>query len=434
MGRSFYLFRRKSGIFYAEIVDPETGAHITTRSAGTRKRDEAVLTVGEWLRTGVPDRRRKKPRPVEVIAGLGNILKAIEKTHDLDGEGAMEIVRVLRKRELIDIPVIKAGPGNQDFISYLLMFWDYDNSPYVKDMLIHNHRIGRTHCHEARNRVKDKWEPVFKNRALNGISRKDLKEFSVQLAGAGYSSSYLNGILNAGLKALKYACQEGLIPSNPGAELERFSGKGRKRGVLSPAEAKKLFSGEWKDRRSYTGNLVAITTGLRSGEIMALRKDDIDGEKNILYVRHSWNRKDRLKTTKNGEDRRTPLLPEVKEKLLGLLSENPHGGENPFIFWGRDPARPGDSAFLLDGLKEALAERDIDYKKRNIVFHSHRHYYAARMVDKMTPEQVVRITGHKSMKIFEEYADHIIDENIELASKASSKVFKNIVQFTDRSA
>jgi integrase len=143
---------------------------------------------------------------------------------------------------------------------------------------------------------------------------------------------------------------------------------------------------------------------------LALRKDDIDPEKNILYVRHSWSSKDLLKSTKNREQRRVPLQPQVKKLLLDLLTENPHNSANPFIFYSSLPDKPMVPGYLLDELKNACDAVGIDHEKRRIVFHSHRHYYAARMVDRMTAEQVSRITGHKSMAVFEEYADHVIDE------------------------
>jgi integrase len=74
----------------------------------------------------------------------------------------------------------------------------------------------------------------------------------------------------------------------------------------------------------------------------------------------------------------------------------------------------------------------IDTQARNIVFHSWRHYYAARMMDKMTAEQVTRITGHKSEAVFAEYADHIIAENLEQMGKAGAEVFGNIIQFSKK--
>jgi integrase len=74
----------------------------------------------------------------------------------------------------------------------------------------------------------------------------------------------------------------------------------------------------------------------------------------------------------------------------------------------------------------------IDTQARNIVFHSWRHYYAARMMDKMTAEQVTRITGHKSEAVFAEYTDHIIAENLEQMGKAGAEVFGNIIEFSKK--
>jgi integrase len=294
--------------------------------------------------------------------------------------------------------------------------------------------------------------------------------------------------------------------------LLRFSGEGRKRGVLTPKEAALVFAAAWNDKRCFAANLLSITTGLRSGEVLALRKSDISGSENILFVEHSWNLADKLKSTKNGESRKVPLLPEVKNMLLELINENPYQGkvENPFIFYGMAKDNPMCNRLLLDSFKEACREvgnnpdgwntdpakintesegslwmirgeknapgeiqgkwtipekvtekellslldnlpaaagenhTEVRYKRavnkpdgiavinpaaRNIVFHSHRHYYAARMMDRMTAEQVSRITGHKSMAVFAEYADHIIAENLEAAGAIGAEVFGNILSF-----
>ena len=45
MRRFFYLYPRKNGILYAEILDKQTGARVATLSTRTKNRDEAVLTV-----------------------------------------------------------------------------------------------------------------------------------------------------------------------------------------------------------------------------------------------------------------------------------------------------------------------------------------------------------------------------------------------------
>jgi integrase len=166
---------------------------------------------------------------------------------------------------------------------------------------------------------------------------------------------------------------------------------------------------------------------MRSGEVLAVRKSDIGGR--VLYVRHSWSFIDGLKSPKNGEERKVPLLPEVRKALMELLEENPHRTDDPFVFYGFLEGKPMDNKVLIRGLKEACSLAGIDASAGNIVFHSHRHYYAARMADKMTADQITRITGHKSRAVYEEYADHIIDENIEEVGAVGAEVFRNILKF-----
>jgi len=237
----------------------------------------------------------------------------------------------------------------------------------------------------------------------------------------------INKIMLGGNVALSWAFREGYIAVNPTEKLMRFSGAPEKRGILTPAEAEAIFKLNWKDKRAYVGNLFACTTGLRAGEVLAIRKSDIGGK--YLNVEHSWSKFDGLKATKTNEPRKVNLYPEVRKKLMELLAENPHKSENPYIFYGLYENQPVDHKILLKGLREACKAVGIDYKARGICFHSHRHYWAARMSDRMEADKLQRITGHHSKAVFNSYADHIIDENLEEVGRVGSEVFGNILQF-----
>jgi len=289
------------------------------------------------------------------------------------------------------------------------------------------------------NRFNRYWEPSFKGRTLNSITRQDLKEFSLRLAGSSYppndenrtvaalKAATVNKIMIVGTTCLSWAFAEGLIPTDPTKGLVGFSGEKKKRGVLTTAEAQALFAKQWKDKRAFTASLLACTTGMRSGEVLAVKREAI--EERTLNVRCSWSIFDGLKTPKNGETRRVPLLPEVRGLLLELLNENPHGPDG-FVFYGNLADKPVVCDVLLSGLYEALSKIGINAAERGIVFHSWRHYFAARMADRMTADQVSRITGHKSRAVFEEYADHITNENLEEVGKVGAEVFRDILPAT----
>jgi len=436
--RRYYLHTRHNGILYAELVDPQTGRKLTARSTGTKDRDEALLKVAEWLKSGIPTGKARKPRSLETVAGLENILMAIRRA-DLNSDDALRVVQALRDRGLIDIAAVKSGKGSVLFTEFLEEFWDYEASPYIREKLAHGQSIGKKHCYDRLNRVRFFYDGYFAGRPLNSITRQDLKQFSLFLSekrekpegrkghfAERLSASYINKILTAGTTALSWAYREGLIAHDPTDKLVRFSEMPEKRGVLTPLEAQALFAAKWKDKRAYAASLLACTTGMRSGEVLAIKLEDI--ESRILNVRHSWSYYDGLKSTKTGESRRVPLLPEVRAKLLELADDSPHGPDG-FVFYGSLANKPVDAKVLLDGLHETLEGIGIDSTARGIVFHSWRHYYAARMADRMTADQVSRVTGHKSRAVFDAYSDHITEENLEAVGRVGAEVFGNLLQF-----
>ena len=166
--RRYYLHTRHNGTIYAELVDPQTGVKLTARSTGTRNRDEALLKIAEWLKSGIPTGRVRRPRTLEAAVGIENILKAIKRT-ELNSDDAVRIVQALKERRLIDIAAVKSGKGIIPFTEFLEELWDYVASPYVREKRAHGHSIGKRHCYESMSRFKRYWQPAFQDRPLNSI-------------------------------------------------------------------------------------------------------------------------------------------------------------------------------------------------------------------------------------------------------------------------
>jgi len=62
-----------------------------------------------------------------------------------------------------------------------------------------------------------------------------------------------------------------------------------------------VFNAPWKDAREMLGNLLASLTGMRCGEIQALRLQDLESDRTQMYW--SWNILDKMKPTKHKEAR-----------------------------------------------------------------------------------------------------------------------------------
>ena len=67
----------------------------------------------------------------------------------------------------------------------------------------------------------------------------------------------------------------------------RLSGKAARRGVLSEEEVVWLFARPWSDERAWLGNVLALSTGLRQGEVLAVQVRDVADDR--LRVRHAWS-------------------------------------------------------------------------------------------------------------------------------------------------
>jgi len=445
--RRFYLHKR-AGIYYAELVDPETGKKLPAKSTGERNEDEARDAVREWLRTGVPASPTCPSRPTREVFTIASIVAAV-RTEDLTASDAERIAEALKTRGLLLSYTTPGSRGAELFTDFLTRFWTYDKSPYIGEKLAHGQRMTHEHCEHSLGRVRLHWFNAFKGKRLAELTKNEIKAFSVSLADPKLmlAPGTRNRILVAGTTPLRWAYENGLIGTDITAGLVSFSGTSKERGVLTPEEAAALFRLEWEDNRAKVASLVAATTGLRISEVRAIRAEDID--ELVLHVRHGWTDRDHLKTPKNGETRRVPLLPSVRAELLGLLKKSPHGPAG-FAFW--DPLHaesPCCYNVIASNLYKALiklytGDSPSEEDKRNkaaeywrgraIGFHSWRHFSADRMADKVEARSRMLATGHKTKAVFDHYAEHALESDLAKVAGTAAEVFSKIISFRNESA
>jgi len=433
--RRFSLYKRGK-YFYVQFRNDETGKYLSGKSTGCTNRNEAIVRVLNWEEE--PDHRVETDHRIAV----DTIVQTIRSTALNEGDLKRIIAALNDITPGISIRA-DTGAAGEAFIDFLKRFWNYDESPYVAEKKAHGQTIGKRRCIDMTYAVNGHWTRSFPDRTLGDVTRRDLSEFGVHLANRGLAAKTINHIIQAGTVALTWAHSNELISSNPAANLRKFSGRSAKRGILTIDEAKALFDLRWEDDRARTANLVAATTGLRAGEIAALRLQDI-GE-DTLSVMHAWSNDDGLKSPKNGEQRTVPLLPEVRRHLLRLVEENPwQHGPQAWVMWStRTPSRPVDPQHFYRELMKTLPRLRVTqeeyeeftvrkrerryWEERKIVFHSWRHFYTSRMAENLEKEKVMLATGHKSGVVFDTYADHVSQEVLTEVAGVTRQVFHRLV-------
>jgi integrase len=123
---------------------------------------------------------------------------------------------------------------------------------------------------------------------LHELDREALQAFLVGKKAQGYSSSTLHGIRTTLSKILGQAVTWRYLEENPAKELsigERVPKK--EPAFLSPQDASRLIESLPEPCRAIV--IVALLTGLRIGEVAALRWGRVDFLRGILQVRETYS-------------------------------------------------------------------------------------------------------------------------------------------------
>jgi integrase len=243
------------------------------------------------------------------------------------------------------------------------------------------------------------------------------------------SGSRKNVVILAGTKPLRWAFTKGLIEIDPTRGHTLFSGVKQKRNILTPTAVAAVFRATWSNNKVKLANMLAAVTGMRSGEILALRLQDLGPD--CLYVRSSWNKSDGLKLPKNNETRTVEIpFPVLIQGLFEQAKQNPWGvSPDSFVFWS--PVRkdqPMNDRLLVMGLRDALV--GIGFTKdeaAKYLFHGWRHFYTSYMIKKLDKKLLKSQTGHKTDVMLALYGDHETDGDRELIQEKSKETFAKLL-------
>jgi integrase len=187
------------------------------------------------------------------------------------------------------------------------------------------------------------------------------------------------------------------LPGNPVADVEKpvldRSGEIR---VFSPEEVWALVraaSSEW-DAAIY---LTAAFTGLRMGELLALRWREVDFAGDAIRVRASYYA-GHLTTPKSGKVRAVPMAPDVATALARLGDRDHWTGVDDLVFAGVTGGYLDGSA-LRRRYKDALARAGL----RPLRFHDLRHTFGTRMIAKADIRRVQEWMGHADIQTTTRY-------------------------------
>ena len=166
--------------------------------------------------------------------------------------------------------------------------------------------------------------PFFGARQMTRINRRDIRSWMEWLSarrmedGQEYSKDYLATAWRD-LKALFSDARDLiLLPENPTTDMD-FSCKGKDpkpKDALTLEETRALLEATSAESDDIACMIwVAVTCGVRFGELTALTWKDIDFAKNIIHITKSQVAGD-VGKTKTSRNRIAPLHPDAKTKLL----------------------------------------------------------------------------------------------------------------------
>lgn len=333
-----------------------------------------------------------------------------------------------------DPELIKTSPR---FSDYLLKFWCYEISPYIKELIERGETPpGKTRFYNNFCTMR-KYSHFFGDITLYELTAKDVNIFLAKIQEFGaISNAHLHTINKAIKQALRFAYRQGLIAKDIRDGIRKTSPKNDEKSIFTTAELTSLFQNKanpFESDKMFLFNKLLIETGCRTGEIQALQvRDLVKTEKGyILLVSKNWSRTGELKCTKTERKDKILLPPETAELLLDHIKQNEWTGLDAFIFQSKDMNRPTSYGTIRRNFVKTMKRQGIE--RRGLTLHSYRHTYATLLRDAgFNGYELLRLTRHDSPAMLKTYSNHDTEASLKKELENDVKALAVVGMYTVR--
>lgn len=254
-------------------------------------------------------------------------------------------------------------------------------------------------CGIAKNTIKNYQQCIQANtftlwqrKRINEISTADVRDL-IQENMAKFSEAHRKSMLKHLRAVFRYALERDLIYRDPCPKL-KFKKNEKIKMMLNEDEIRILLkkaretNNEW-----FPVWALACYTGLRNGELYALKWENVDLKQRLIYINGSWNKINGFKETKSGDDR----VIEIAPSLLPIMRELQQNKKDEFIL---PRIRDWETGTQAKPLKEFLNSLNLPL----IRFHDLRASWATIMLSKgIEPIKVMSMGGWKDLKTMQIY-------------------------------
>jgi integrase len=262
-------------------------------------------------------------------------------------------------------------------------------------------------------------KPLLGDLQVSGVEERDIVRLVDQLVRAGRAPKTIRNVLGTMHSLMDLALRDGLIAHNPCrfAEVPREDRDPEIR-FLTPGEVERVLAAAPGPESAQTERtwwpvlrlliLTAAMTGMRKGELRALRWSDLDWGALKLRVRRSYVR-GQFGTPKTRRSvRAIPLASRLVEELEQHHRTTVWNADSDLVLAHPHTGRPLDHARLLQHFKAALVRANV----RPVRLHDLRHTFATQVAasGQVSLRTLQEWMGHCDAKTTQIYADYMPGE------------------------
>lgn len=308
------------------------------------------------------------------------------------------VSRQLKAGRLVTSGAVRFGDWARDW-------WIWGKCPYIETR---RGSIGQAHANMQRINLTKHILPYFQNMRLETITPGDIEAWISSLTKNGKSASLVNHCLRTLGTMLSEAERLQQIGYNPARTVRSIPEPKKQRKLLTLEEVAKLFDEKnyakyWKKHiLHYTINLLAASTGLRLGELLALRVEDC--HENYVHPTGSWSAQYGL--TGDSEQKRHERYVPIPDKTAAKLQELCSTMGSGWVFTSNNET-PIAHRTVSTYYHATLERAGIDSKARGLSFHSWRHWFNTTMRSLGVADDKLRnVTGHQSAQMTDRYTSY----------------------------